>query len=209
MPFFGYYNKAVVLTYMSVVSAVFGLAFVSSDVIEETPDRVLYALLALIISGICDAFDGTVARRCERDDRAQCFGIQIDSLADTVAFLALPAMILIHVGQSHPLAVVAASMYIVLGVVRLAWFNVSVEEAGGVFQGVPVTQISFTLPFIYLLVNTFAPAVLFPVLFVVFILESLLFVANVRIPKPSRGWLYLFVVLYVATAVTLVLAARP
>ena len=49
------------------------------------------AYLSLLISGICDMFDGKVARKCKRNKKEKMFGIEIDSLADTVNFLLLPA----------------------------------------------------------------------------------------------------------------------
>ena len=47
----GYYKKSVILTYLSVISAIIGIYIA---LIEKQPK---YALLLLIISGLCDAFD--------------------------------------------------------------------------------------------------------------------------------------------------------
>ena len=198
MKFIGYYNKAVLLTYLSIISAVIGMAFIVRE-------QFSYALIALIISGICDSFDGTIARRYDRDDKAQNYGIQIDSLADTVAFLALPAFFLIHITHAQPLSVAVSTLFVLLGIVRLAWFNVSVGESSGVFHGIPVTQISLTLPLAYLLVHLLAPTALIPVLLILYTLIAVLFVANIPIPKPRGIWLYIFAILFVLTAVGIVL----
>ena len=51
-------------------------------------------MLFLLFCGLCDAFDGKVARtKKNRTERMKKFGIQIDSLSDLVAFGVLPACI--------------------------------------------------------------------------------------------------------------------
>ena len=56
----GYYNYTVILTYMSLVSSVLGI-FLSMGVgnIGIHPE---YAIICLMVSGLCDMFDGKVAR---------------------------------------------------------------------------------------------------------------------------------------------------
>ena len=57
--FIGCYNKSVILTYMSVVAAVFGIWHVSQ--LKDLSGLPLI-MACLIIAGICDMFDGKVAR---------------------------------------------------------------------------------------------------------------------------------------------------
>ncbi|MBQ1536339.1 MAG: CDP-alcohol phosphatidyltransferase family protein, partial [Ruminococcus sp.] len=72
----GFYNYTVILTYLSLCSAVVGI----TQVFEGREAR---AILCLLISGICDLFDGKVARhKKDRTDEEKLFGIQIDSLCD-------------------------------------------------------------------------------------------------------------------------------
>ena len=119
--FVGYWNRSVALTYISVVSAIIGMSFILAD-------KRTYALLALIICGIVDSFDGAIARRFDRDEKACNYGVQIDSLADSIAFLALPAVFLITISHK-PVTIAIAALYVLLGVIRLAWFNVTIEES--------------------------------------------------------------------------------
>ena len=51
----GFYNYTVILTYIGLLSSVFGI----TQVFEG---RLSIAFLCLVISGICDLFDGKVAR---------------------------------------------------------------------------------------------------------------------------------------------------
>lgn len=51
------------------------------------------ALICLLLSGVCDMFDGRVAATRLRTKQEKCFGIQIDSLSDLICFGVLPALI--------------------------------------------------------------------------------------------------------------------
>lgn len=85
----GYYNYTVWLTYASLLSACLGIG-----VSLHGAGHPYWGVFFLLLSGLCDAFDGRVARR--KKDRSQMekkYGIQIDSLADLVAFGVLPACI--------------------------------------------------------------------------------------------------------------------
>ncbi|MFR8335166.1 MAG: CDP-alcohol phosphatidyltransferase family protein [Oscillospiraceae bacterium] len=56
-----------------------------TPVAKAQPRIPQWAVFLLLLSGLCDAFDGKVARTRENPTRAmQNFGIQIDSLADIV-----------------------------------------------------------------------------------------------------------------------------
>ena len=48
-------------------------------------------------------FDGKVARMCKRTEEEKQFGIQIDSLADTINFIALPVVIMLSLGMNSVL----------------------------------------------------------------------------------------------------------
>ena len=85
----GYYNYTVILTYLSLVSA--GLGITISLIGEGHP---FLGTFFLLFCGLCDAFDGEVARhKKNRTEEEITFGIQIDSLSDLVAFGVLPAII--------------------------------------------------------------------------------------------------------------------
>lgn len=82
----GYYGFWVVLTYLSVASAVVGMHFALGG-------NIRYALFCLMISGVCDTLDGRVANLKERTDRQKNYGVQIDALADIISFGVLPVVI--------------------------------------------------------------------------------------------------------------------
>ena len=76
----GYYSYTVILTYLSLVFAMAGIHLSFNGMYQ-------WAFICLIMCGICDTFDGMVARsKKNRTDEEKRFGIQIDSLCDLVAF---------------------------------------------------------------------------------------------------------------------------
>ena len=80
----GFYNYTLVLTFLSLVSAVFGMT-------QASGGHFNIAVGCLAFAGLCDAFDGRVARtKKDRTDDECLFGVQLDSLCDVVAFGAFP-----------------------------------------------------------------------------------------------------------------------
>lgn len=76
----GFYDYTVVVTYISLVSSILGM-FCAID------GRLTLAVSCLAFSGLCDMFDGKIARtKKNRTDDEKSFGIQIDSLCDIVCF---------------------------------------------------------------------------------------------------------------------------
>ena len=85
----GFYDYTVILTYCSVISAVAGILLS----LNASPHPYI-AIFLLMFSGLCDAFDGKVARHKKNRTKAMKeFGIQIDSLSDLAAFGVLPVCI--------------------------------------------------------------------------------------------------------------------
>ena len=85
--FLGFYSYTVVLTYLGLISSVFGMT-------QALEGHFRTAISCLVISGICDMLDGRVARsKKDRTDDEKKFGIQIDSLCDLVCFCVFPAFL--------------------------------------------------------------------------------------------------------------------
>jgi len=143
----GFYNPSVILTYVSLISATFGMAFILGG--EEK--SVFAALICLMVSGVCDMFDGAIAQKCRRNEEEKMFGIQIDSLCDLVAFGALPALIALCLGEVGLFSKVAAALILLSSVIRLGFFNVQEimrdrTQKREVYLGMPVTVVSVLYP---------------------------------------------------------------
>lgn len=200
--FIGKYNKSVILTYVGAIAAVCGMVFAIKEYIS-------YAIICMIVSVICDLFDGKVARACKRDEEEKEFGVEIDSLCDVLNFLALPAVIGIKLVESinalwaYPLI----GIYVLCGIIRLAWFNLNSNSEGPVkyYIGLPTAYASLIYPILYGASLVFKFSFALPYIVIMPIL-SVLFILNFKMPKPKGIWYVIFSVLAVAvTALILVM----
>lgn len=160
LPIIGFFGYWVWLTYLSVAAAITGISFALSG-------RPGAAVICLILAGICDMFDGTVARTAKRSDMEKGFGIQIDSLADVISFGVLPAAIgycLYHRSGVHTAfgtvtTIAILALYVLCALIRLAYYNVTEEEmqAKGekrtCYVGLPVTTASLILSVSYAIIG--------------------------------------------------------
>ena len=186
--FIGFYDYTVVLTYMSLFSAVLGM-------VKAAEGAHTAAILCLMVSGVCDAFDGTVARsKKNRTDDEKAFGIQIDSLCDLISFGICPAFLCYHMGADGTLGLLCMCAYSLCAVIRLGYFNVleakrQKTEAGSnkVYHGLPVTSISFIFPLLYLLKGLVPAAVFTVMLHIMLVTVAFLFVLDFSVKKVDLG----------------------
>jgi len=83
----GVYDYTVILTYIGLCCSVIGMT-------QAIDGRFRIAIVCLALSGLCDMFDGKIARsKKNRTDEEKLFGMQIDSLCDVICFGVYPAMI--------------------------------------------------------------------------------------------------------------------
>ena len=119
----GFYNYSVILTYIGLVSSVFGI----TQVFEN---QMSIAFLCLLISGICDLFDGKIARK---HNLVTTFGKFLDPLADKL--LVMTALICFTFERwIDPVAVVLilAREFMVTGL-RLVVASEGVVVAAGIW----------------------------------------------------------------------------
>ena len=209
----GYLNYTVLLTYLSLASA--GLGIITT----LTFDNPYIGMFCLLFSGLCDAFDGKVARIKKDRTETECkYGIQIDSLSDIVAFGVLPACIGMSLLDSSKINLLNGGLgaklfcilvyaitvvYIVTALMRLAYFNVTEEERqkteDGVrknYLGLPVTSAAIIFPtymvvhYVLSRIGSFNPT---PFYFVVMSLCAVAFVTRFQLRKPGLRTLILFV----------------
>ena len=188
MRFIGFYDYTVILTYMSLISAVLGTIFAHKGVFGA-------AMLCLFLSGFCDAFDGKVARtKKNRTDDEKAFGIQLDSLCDVVSFGVAPAFSLYCMGVSSTLGIIILCTYCVCAVIRLAFFNVQEAKRQQVesgsnkyYRGLPVTTSALILPVFYLLKPLLPGKVFVTGLYILAAVTAFLFVYDFRVKKPDLG----------------------
>lgn len=202
----GVYDYTVILTYMSLISGGIGIFLSMSG-----GHKPAIGLVFLVICGICDSFDGKVARtKKDRTDREKKYGIQIDSLSDLVAFGVLPTCIgkaflqfslegngrffFWHSDVSSKVFTIISYVilltYMLAALIRLAYYNVTEEERQQVdcgvrkyYEGLPVTMSSVIFPLLAIIMHFTGGEIVLPYLIIMF-LTSVAFVSKIRVPKP-------------------------
>lgn len=198
----GFFDYTTILTYLSLISAMVGIATSLSG-----GGHPFLGSFFLLFCGLCDAFDGKVARtKSNRTEREKNYGIQIDSLSDIIAFGVLPGCIGVamwrrfkHAGDLirddyHVLVYTIIAIYALAALIRLAYFNVTEmerqkEETGvrKTYTGLPVTSASLIFPSI-LLIHYVLERDITPIYLAAMLIVAFAFLAKFRIPKPGlRG----------------------
>jgi CDP-diacylglycerol--serine O-phosphatidyltransferase len=146
-------------------------------------------VICLVIAGLCDLFDGAFARRFQRDDQVRAYGIQLDSLADMVSFVALPLAVMMATQPPWWLALVVGVGYAWAAVTRLAFFTITTDGSPADYRGVPVTYAALVLPLVWLGFELFDAASGLAWIIAMAVL-GLSFVIDRPVPKP-RGVAYI------------------
>lgn len=202
----GVYDYTVILTYLSLVSAVVGIFF------SINGSEPLISAVCLMLCGLFDTFDGKVARtKKNRTEQEKAFGVQIDSLVDVVAFGVLPAGIgFAVVNRSGRLAAASPvfrymmylvpALYVLAAVIRLAWFNITAEEQTEgktfIYTGLPVTVSSVIFPLLIIL-NYLIEADLSTVYLTCLLAVGALFISRFHFKKPRMRTIVFAIILSV------------
>lgn len=203
----GFYDYTVILTYLSALTASIGIIVCLSGT-----GHPYIGIMCLMISGLCDTFDGRVARKKKnRTENEKAFGIQIDSLSDLIAFGVLPACIgiaLYNVSGKGLLTripfgvlVVTSAFFVLAALIRLAYFNVTVEETQGAdvkekyYYGLPVTSSALILPtFIIVNISLRTQGVDISCLYyLLLVIVGVMFISKFKLKKPTTAIIYSFV----------------
>lgn len=195
--FIGVYDYTVLLTYISLFCSIFGIT-------KAIGGDFNVAVFCLGMSGLCDAFDGRVARsKKNRTEDERAFGIQLDSLCDVICFGLFPGIICYYRGVNGPLGLALIFFFCTCALIRLAFFNVleakrQQEEGQGsgnkTYRGLPVTSVAFIVPLVYWCGNVFLPENVFLVLLhVMLAVVGTLFIWDFKLRKPKFKTLMIMV----------------
>lgn len=198
--FIGVYDYTVILTYIGLISSVFGMT-------QAIHGDYKAAILCLAFSGVCDTFDGRIARtKKDRTEDEKNFGIQLDSLCDVVCFGIFPALICYLLGVRGLLGLIIVFFYCLCAVIRLAFFNVietkRQQDEGGcnkTYRGLPVTSISFILPLAFWLQFVLPELAFLVLLHLILAVVGFLFILDFRLRKPSLKTILIMIVIVAVT----------
>ena len=172
----GIYNKSEIITLL-------GLVFASLGIFSCMAGNALHGVFCLMWAGMCDGFDGVIAKRLTRDKKAEFYGVELDSFVDIVSFGVLPIAIGWSLGLKSPADIILFIFYICCGVIRLAYFNtLSAHEPPGPvsFTGLPITTVSIILPLVYFIfqntgfINAYR---------IIFLFSGFLYILNFKVKK--------------------------
>ncbi len=187
--FIGKWNKSVYLTYIGLSFAILGIY------LAVAIGKPHLSLMCLIAAGVCDMFDGKIARACKRNKEEIAFGIELDSLVDIVCFAILPIVIYISLGFTKWYNVLSFIFLGVAGVARLAYFNVVTATKDGkavvYYEGLPITLAAVVFPLFYLLKFCLSAKAFFVVYSVVAFLEAFLNIYRFKLKKITGKSLYI------------------
>ena len=200
MPVVGKWNRSTWLTYATIGISCAGMY--SALVLSAYN----IAHIFLMAAGICDMLDGFVARRCKRTTEEKRYGVELDSLADTISFVAFPVVIAFALGAREIYEAAILAFFMLCGVVRLAFFNVHANSDDPVkyYRGLPVTFTALILPLAYILISRYLPNEIMPIMYVcVMTIIGVFNILDIHIPKPKPKSYIVFALLAVLLTVIL------
>lgn len=203
-------KKSVIITYLGVMFGIISMTFAFTKMAFAEVSHIRYSLILLIFAGICDMFDGKVARMCKRTEEEKQFGIQIDSLADTVNFIALPVIIMLSLGMTSVFHVCIYVIFVICGISRLGVFNCTANADGPVeyFTGLPVTSTAIIYPILGILHGHISEHTFSGMYIIATMIISVLFIAKIKIPKFKQTAYYIIVPILAVFLTILLLMVR-
>lgn len=189
--FIGYYNKSIILTFISLFLCIFGISMALNN-------NVTISFIILIICGICDCFDGYIASFVKRTENEKKYGVELDSIVDIVCYGVYPIIISFSLGYNSIYNILIYFIYIFSSVTRLCYFNID-ENNKKYFKGVPITTISFILPVIL----AFTTNELF--LMFTLLVFSFLYLLNIKINKLKIRYKWLMLLLGIILIILIII----
>lgn len=145
------FNIANIVTYLNVSAGLMAIFFIVQG-------DFFTAIVLAWFGGACDIIDGKLARKY---DLSTEFGIQLDSFADFLSFVVMPAFLLFYAvkqyshisGVEELILGLVFIWYVINGLRRLVEFNLKVDvgEVEKYFEGVPTPLGAILLWVLYLL----------------------------------------------------------
>lgn len=202
----GVYDYTVLLTYLGFASGVFGIVFAMTG-------NLFVSIIALMFSGLCDMFDGKVARtKKKRTAEEKHFGIQLDSLSDLVCFGVLPAVIGYKLGLDKCYLLPIVILFPLCAMIRLAYFNVLeiLRDGNGPVKeyiGLPVTSAALIFPFAWIFKKILG--IYFVYLYGgLLLIVGALFITKFKVKKPNMKTMLLFILIGVIEVLLILTVKR-
>ncbi|TYP95102.1 CDP-diacylglycerol--serine O-phosphatidyltransferase [Fodinibius salinus] len=119
-------------------------------IISVAEGRLFFGAWLIVFAGLFDALDGFMARLSNATSQ---FGIELDSISDVVSFGVAPGFLLYKFGLDEMLfaGIILSALTPICGAVRLARYNVDVQESrDDFFKGLPTPGQAIMIASFYL-----------------------------------------------------------
>ena len=200
----GFYDYTVVLTYCSVISAVIGIYVSLSGA-----GHPYIGVMLLLLCGLFDTFDGRVARsKKNRTEKEKAFGVLPVCIGvalynrDKFDFIKTgKESLLLHI--PFVIIVILGALFVLCALIRLAYFNITVEETQGdsvgddkYYFGLPVTSTALIFPTFLLMRHIMLITCQINISYIYYILlviVGILYILKFKLKKPGTAMIYLMV----------------
>ncbi len=194
-PMLRFWNRANALTIAGLAAAVTGAGCAAEG-------RLAAANVCLVLSGLCDLFDGFLARRLVRSDEEKTFGARLDSVVDGCMFGVAPTVLLLASGMASVPERALLAFFAACAAWRLAYFDTvgltaAIEGDARFYTGLPTTFVALVLP-VALLAGFLGALPLRIAANAAALGLALAMVSPLRIPKPGGKWYAVLLLLAIA-----------
>lgn len=176
----GYYRKCDILTMCGTFLAFIGIILAIND-------HFTFSAFCLFLCGVCDGFDGKLARMKRYKKEQKVYGAQLDSLSDVICFGVFPAILTSLICNNIYVYIISA-IYMLCGLVRLAYFNtldIMPKSKKNVFIGVPITTVAIIYPIILFIIRFINFNILKIVMPIILLILSISYILNIEFKKPD------------------------
>lgn len=176
----GYYRKCDILTMCGTFLAFIGIILAIND-------HFTFSAFCLFLCGVCDGFDGKLARMKRYKKEQKVYGAQLDSLSDVICFGVFPVILTSLICNNIYVYIISA-IYMLCGLVRLAYFNtldIMPKSKKNVFIGVPITTVAIIYPIILFIIRFINFNILKIVMPIILLILSISYILNIEFKKPD------------------------
>lgn len=202
--FIGYYSLANAVTMFGLISAVTSCFLAANGNFK-------FAVFMLFFAFLCDSFDGKIARaEKNRTPKQKFYGVQLDSLCDAISFGFVPCFVAFSFGFDGWLDVLIYCIFILCGVIRLAYFNTLSNEKPGktmkYFKGVPIPASVPIITILFVLTTFIAPEVMVWLFRITLLTLAIGYIFNIKIKKPDIKTAMIYLCVHVLLLLILLIA---
>jgi CDP-diacylglycerol--serine O-phosphatidyltransferase len=175
------------------------------SIVAASGGDLVAAAYFIFLGALMDSLDGRIARFA---DLTSLLGLELDSLCDGVTFCLAPAF-LMYQWQLRVLGTIGflvCAFFLLMGLMRLAYFNITHKEQSEFFTGMPTPIAACLLVALFFSRKNCAYSFYF-LMFILFLILLLSILMVSKFPFPtfkfvSRGWYAVAFSVFIASLIT-------